>query len=95
MAYYVYMMTNKYLNVLYTGVTNDLVRRVCEHRNHLIRDSFTARYHIDRLVYFERTEDVNAAIAREKQIKSWNRDRKNALIERQNPTWKDQYPDIV
>ena len=95
MAYYVYMMTNKYLNVLYTGVTNDLVRRVWEHRNHLIRDSFTARYRIDRLVYFEITEDINAAIAREKQIKSWNRDRKNALVERQNPTWKDQYPEII
>ena len=91
MAYYVYMMTNKYRNVLYTGVTNDLIRRVYEHRNHLIRDSFTARYHITNLVYFEMTEDIRSAIEREKQIKSWNRARKEALVESQNPTWEDQY----
>ena len=73
MAYYVYMMTNQYRNVLYTGVTNDLVRRVYEHRNHLIKDSFTARYHVTKLVYFEATEDVRSALEREKQIKSWMR----------------------
>ena len=66
MAYYVYMMTNQYRNVLYTGVTNDLVRRVYEHRNHLIKDSFTARYHVTKLVYFEATEDVRSALEREK-----------------------------
>jgi putative endonuclease len=80
------MMTNRYQNVLYTGVTNDLIRRVYEHRNHLLKDSFTARYHVDKLVYFEITEDVNSAIAREKQIKSWNRARKDALVNSQNPT---------
>ena len=95
MAYYVYMMTNKYHNVLYTGVTNDLVRRVYEHRNHLIKDSFTARYKINKLVYFEITEDVRSAIEREKQIKSWNRARKDALVESQNPTWEDQYTMII
>ena len=95
MAYYVYMMTNKYRNVMYTGVTNDLIRRVYEHRNHLIKDSFTARYHIYKLVYFEMTEDIRSAIEREKQIKSWNRARKEALVERQNPTWEDQYPMIL
>ena len=95
MAYYVYMMTNKYRNVLYTGVTGDLRRRVWEHRNHLIKDSFTARYHVTRLVYFEQTEDVRSAIEREKQIKSWSRARKDALVEAQNPTWEDQYPDIL
>ena len=95
MAYYVYMMTNKYHNVLYTGVTNDLVRRVYEHRNHLLKDSFTAKYRIDKLVYFESTEDVESAIEREKQIKSWNRKRKNGLVESQNPTWIDQYPMIL
>ena len=77
MAYYVYMMTNRYQNVLYTGVTNDLIRRVYEHRNHLM------------------TEDVRSAIEREKQIKSWSRARKNALVESQNPTWEDQYPMIL
>ena len=95
MAYYVYMMTNKYHNVLYTGVTNDLIRRVYEHRNHLLKDSFTAKYRINKLVYFESTEDVESAIEREKQIKSWNRKRKNALVESQNPTWIDQYPTIL
>ena len=95
MAYYVYMMTNQYRNVLYTGVTNDLVRRVYEHRNHLIKDSFTARYHVTKLVYFEATEDVKSALEREKQIKSWKRARKDALVESQNPTWEDQYPSIL
>ena len=95
MAYYVYMMTNKYRNVLYTGVTNDLIRRVYEHRNHLIKDSFTARYHINKLVYFEMTNDARSAIEREKQIKSWNRARKDALVESQNPTREDQYPIIL
>ena len=94
MAYYVYMMTNQYNNVLYTGVTNDLIRRVYEHRNHLIKDSFTAKYHITKLVYFEATEDVRSAIEREKQIKSWNRKRKDELVNSQNPTWEDQYPMI-
>ena len=88
-------MTNKYRNVMYTGVTNDLVRRVYEHRNHLLKDSFTAKYHVDRLVYFESTSDVRSAIEREKQIKSWNRAKKDALVESQNPTWADQYPMIL
>ena len=91
MAYYVYIMTNKYKNVLYTGITNDLLRRVYEHRNHLIKDSFTTKYNITKLVYFEMTEDVRSAIEREKQIKSWNRKRKDMLVESQNPTWEDQY----
>ena len=95
MGYYVYMMTNKYRNVIYTGVTNDLIRRVYEHRNHLLKESFTAKYNITKLVYFEATEDVRLAIEREKQIKSWNRARKEALIESQNPTWEDQYPMIL
>ena len=95
MAYYVYMMTNKYQNVLYTGITNNLVRRVYEHKNHVLKDSFSARYHLTKLVYFEMTDDVNVAIEREKQIKSWNRTRKNVLVESQNPTWEDQYHMIL
>ena len=95
MVYYIYMMTNKYRNVLYTGVTNDLIRRVYEHRNHLVKDSFTAKYHVDRLVYFESTSEVKSAIEREKQIKSWNRAKKNTLVESQNPTWEDQNPMIL
>ena len=95
MAYYVYMMTNKYGNALYTGVTSDLVKRVWEHQNHLIKNSFTAKYHVTKLVYFEVTNDVRSAIEREKQIKSWNRARKDQLVESQNPTWDDQYPMIL
>ena len=95
MVYYIYMMTNKYRNVLYTGVTNDLVRRVYEHRNHLLKDSFTAKYHVDRLVYFESTSSRYEAIAREKQIKSWNRKRKNELVESINPKWMDLYDSIL
>ena len=95
MSYYVYMMTNKYRNVLYTGVTGNLAKRVYEHRNHLLKDSFTAKYNVTKLVYFEVTEDVRSAIEREKQIKSWNRKRKESLIESQNPTWEDQYPTIL
>ena len=95
MSYYVYIMTNRYRNVLYTGITNDLFRRVYEHRNHLIKDSFTEKYNITQLVYFEYTNNVRSAIEREKQIKSWNRKRKEELVESQNPTWIDQYPIIL
>jgi len=70
--YYVYIMTNKYNTVLYNGVTNDLVRRVYEHKEKLV-EGFTKRYNVDKLVYFECTDDVNAAIAREKQIKGGSR----------------------
>ena len=95
MRYYVYILTNKYCTVLYTGVTNDLIRRVYEQKNHLLKDSFTSKYKVDRLVYFEETSDVRAAIEREKQIKSWNRDRKTSLIMSKNPTWTDLYPRIL
>ena len=95
MNYYVYILTNKYNNVLYTGMTRDLPRRVYEHRNHLDPGSFTAKYKVIRLVYYECTNDVRAAIAREKQIKDWSRQRKNALVESMNPTWTDLYPSIL
>jgi putative endonuclease len=89
--YYVYILTNKNHTVLYTGVTNDLIRRVYEHKNHLDKDGFTAKYKVTKLVYFEQTSDVRAAIEREKQIKSWSRDRKIALIFEFNPSWNDLY----
>lgn len=85
--YYVYIMTNK-SRTLYTGVTNDLARRVYEHKQKLL-PGFTSKYNITKLVYFEATEDVYAALNREKQIKGWLRDRKIALIEAANPDWKD------
>ena len=95
MNYYVYILTNKYCTVLYTGVTRDLVRRVYEHKNHLDKDSFTAKYNVTRLVYFETTTDVRAAIEREKQIKCWSRDRKTSLIMSKNPKWIDLYNQIL
>ena len=95
MEYYVYLMTNSNKNVLYTGVTNDLVRRVYEHKNHLDKGSFTDRYNIEYLVYFESTSDVTAAIEREKQIKGWNRKRKEKLIASKNPSWDDLYQQIL
>ena len=73
---------------MYIGVTNDLQRRLYEHKNHLV-DGFTAKYNIHKLVYFEQTTDVRAAIEREKQLKGWIRKRKNNLVETMNPEWKD------
>lgn len=87
--YYVYIMTNKNNTVLYTGVTNNLQRRVWEHKNKVNPRSFTVRYNICKLVYYECFEDVNAAIAREKQIKAGSRARKIALIESMNKERKD------
>ena len=95
MQYYVYMMTNDHGNVLYTGVTNDLLRRVYEHKNHLDKGSFTAQYNVNKLVYYEMTSDVTAAIEREKQIKGWNRKHKNKLVEKKNPNWIDLYKSLL
>ena len=95
MQYYVYILTNAHKTVLYTGVTNDLVRRVYEHKNHLDKGSFTAQYNVDRLVYYEVTSDVASAIEREKQIKGWNRKHKNKLVESRNPNWVDLYKAIL
>ncbi len=88
MNYYVYILTNKTNRVLYIGVTNNLERRLYEHRNELA-DSFTKRYHVHKLVYFETTTDIRTAIEREKQLKGWLRVKKNALIETMNPKWED------
>jgi len=85
--YFVYLMTNK-SGTLYVGVTNNLERRIFEHKNSLIED-FTKKYKINRLVYYEETNDVLAAITREKQLKGWRRDKKIALIESANPEWED------
>ena len=93
-TFYVYLLTNRNNRVLYTGVTNDLVRRVYEHKHHLIQNSFTDRYNVDKLVYFEETSSSRAAIEREKQIKGWNRTRKNALVNGMNPAWEDLWERI-
>ena len=86
-TYWLYITASK-SRVLYVGVTNDLVRRIWEHKNHVVK-GFTARYHVDRLVYFEEASDVLSAIAREKEIKGWVRKKKVALIESVNPKWKN------
>ena len=86
-SYWVYILTNR-TGTLYVGMTNDLQRRVYEHVQHLV-SGFTSRYAIDRLVYAEETNDVAAAIEREKQIKGWRRSKKVALIESVNPRWRD------
>ena len=91
MTYYVYIMANVKNTVLYTGVTNDLIRRVYEHKHNLDSKSFTAKYDIHKLVYFEDTGDIRAVIEREKQIKGWNRKRKNKLVESKNPSWEELY----
>jgi putative endonuclease len=85
--YYVYMTTNV-TGMLYTGVTNDLERRVYEHKNRLIK-GFTSHYNLNELVFFESTDDITAAIAREKQIKGWLRKKKVDLIKTMNPKWND------
>lgn len=86
-TYCVYVLASKSRH-LYIGVTNSLERRLFEHKSKLA-EGFTKQYNIDRLVYFEQTEDVLSAIAREKQLKSWNRRKKTALVESVNPTWED------
>lgn len=91
--YCVYILTNKNNTVLYTGVTNNLMRRVLEHRSG-IGGKFTSRYKAVKLVYFEITDDINAAIEREKQIKAGSRQRKLDLIEGYNPEWKDLFDEF-
>ena len=85
--YFVYIMSNR-SHMLYIGVTNNLERRVFEHKSKLV-PGFTSHYNLNRLVYFEQTNDVGAAITREKELKGWRRDRKIVLIESVNPRWSD------
>jgi putative endonuclease len=87
-------MTNKPNGVLYIGMTNDLIRRVFEHKNHIVK-GFTDSYNLTKLVWFEQTDDVMSAIAREKQLKNWHRDWKIELIENSNREWDDLYAGIV
>ena len=90
-AFYVYLMTNRSRVVLYTGITNSLVRRVWQHQNGEI-DGFTKTYKVSRLVYYERFNCPRDAIAPEKEIKGWRREKKNALVERMNPRGADYRP---
>ena len=88
----VYILSNAANTTVYTGVTSDLIHRMEEHKLHKYPTSFTARYHVTKLVYYELHDDIRSAIAREKQIKSRNRKRKNDLINSLNPEWKDLTP---
>lgn len=86
--YYVYILTNKTNEVMYVGVTNDLQRRLYEHKSEQI-DGFTKKYHVHKLVYFEECSEATDAIAREKQLKHWTRAKKDSLVETKNPNWDD------
>ena len=86
---YIYFMANNNNHVIYIGVTNDLERRVLEHKSGVDKKSFTYRYNCHKLVYFEHTTSIEDAIKREKQVKNWKREWKNELIEKQNPMWID------
>lgn len=90
---YVYLLANKHNNVLYAGVTNDLIRRVYEHKSKLVA-GFTQKYNVDRLVYYEACPDIVTAIEREKQIKGWSRKKKNELVNALNPGWNDLYSSL-
>ena len=92
---YIYIMTNKNRTTLYCGVTSDLPKRVLEHKNHVHPKSFTARYNLELLVYYEGFHRIEEAIAREKQIKAGSRKRKEELINGLNLEWKDLYHDIT
>jgi putative endonuclease len=91
--YYIYILSNWNNNVIYIGVTNNLERRIYEHKEKMI-DGFAKKYNLSKLVYYEMTSDVNTAIRREKEIKKWRREKKNAMIESQNPEWKDLYEEL-
>ena len=94
MPFYVYLLASRRHGTLYLGITNDLIRRVHEHKSRNI-PGFTARHEIDRLVWFEVYNDPNGAITREKKLKKWRRDWKIRLIEEHNPDWRDLYPALL
>jgi len=92
--FYVYILASQKNGTLYTGVTSDLIKRIYEHKQNLV-EGFTKKYNVCQLVYFEETSDVTSAIEREKRLKSWKRNWKIELIEKQNPKWKDLYYELV
>jgi putative endonuclease len=94
MSYYVYVLASRKNGTLYVGVTNDLIRRIHEHKTDAV-PGFTKRYGVKTLVYFEQTDSIEGAIEREKHIKKWERAWKVELIERNNPEWTDLYPGLL
>lgn len=93
-SYYVYILASRKNGTLYIGVTDNLIKRVYEHKRDLVH-GFTKMYQVHELVYFEQTSDINSAIQREKQMKKWKREWKIRLIEKENPEWKDLYKEIL
>ena len=93
-TYYVYLLTNWNNEVMYVGITNDLERRIFEHKAKAVK-GFTEKYNVNKLVYFEQTSEVNGAIAREKEIKKWRREKKDALVKQVNPDWCDLSDDFA
>ncbi len=91
--YFVYILTNWKHTVMYIGMTNNLARRIFEHQTHAVK-GFTDKYNVTKLVYFEVTSEVQAALAREKEIKRWRREKKNALVQAGNPDWRDLSEDF-
>ena len=92
--YYVYILASQRNRTLYIGVTNDLIKRVWQHKNK-VADGFTKKYAVDKLVYYETTENIESAILREKQLKNWHRQWKINLIQSKNPEWRDLYQQII
>ena len=88
------MMANKYNNVLYLGITNNLIRRVYEHKNNLV-DGFTKKYDCHKLVWYQQTNDIESAITQEKRMKKWKREYKENVIKELNPAWRDLYKDLL
>ncbi len=92
--YFIYILASRKDGVLYTGFTSDLLKRIWEHKNKVVK-GFTYKYNADKLVYFEQTENSISAIEREKKLKKWKRQWKIDLIEKENPEWKDLYEDLT
>ena len=93
-TFYVYIMASQKYGTLYIGVTNDLTKRIYQHKQNMVK-GFTQKYHVHNLVYLEEYSDVNEAISREKNLKKWKRSWKIKLIETKNPEWKDLYSEII
>ena len=92
--YYVYILASKRNGTLYIGITSNLIKRIQEHRGKIVK-GFTEKYDVDKLVYYEQTEDVHSALAREKTLKKWNKEWKLRLIEKENSKWEDLYFNII
>jgi putative endonuclease len=93
-SYYVYLLTNWNNKVMYVGITNDLVRRIYEHKEKFVK-GFTEKYNVTKLVYYEQTPDISEALNREKEIKKWRREKKNRLVVNTNPQWRDLSEDFL